>query len=234
MSAGISMEQLREDTVALLQGAPQGDPLSPLVEAFIQYATRISVPTLDAEAAQAFAEECLDHGATLEQLHEVLTLVSGLGVHSFMEGSEKLAQLARQRGIHPAIEADTATEILNRWTGGSTYWETFNEHVPDFLEALARLSPSALEGFMMIGALPSKTRTVPAATKELISIAVDAMPTHRYMPGLALHVHNALKLGAGSREILSALDLAKATPGHRGVAARVGSEAATRGETAAS
>ncbi|MFB9075320.1 carboxymuconolactone decarboxylase family protein [Citricoccus parietis] len=180
------------------------------------------------DAARPFAEECLDHGATPEQLHEVLTLVAGLGVHSFMEGSQSLVELAQERGIHPATEAQAASELVETWTGGGAYWETFDGYVPGFLDALAQSSPSALEGFMMIGALPGKTRTVPAVTKELISIAVDAMPMHRYMPGLALHVHNALELGAGSTEILSAIDLAKATPGHRGVPARGAAAAMTQ------
>ncbi|MFB9075112.1 hypothetical protein ACFFX0_29615 [Citricoccus parietis] len=69
------------------------------------------------DAARPFAEECLDHGATPEQLHEVLTLVAGLGVHSFMEGSQSLVELAQERGIHPATEAQAASELVETWTG---------------------------------------------------------------------------------------------------------------------
>jgi alkylhydroperoxidase/carboxymuconolactone decarboxylase family protein YurZ len=217
MSSGLTLEQLRAQAELLVQNAPAGNPLPPLTRAFIQYATRVSVSVLDVEAARPFAEDCLDRGATPAQLHEVLTLVAGLGVHSFMEGSQEIVQLARKRGMDLPTDDDTSQRLLRQWTGGSAYWDIFEAYVPGFLDALAKISPTALEGFMTIGALPGRTRSVPAVTKELISIAVDAMPSHRYMPGLALHVHNALTLGAGSTEVLCAIDLAATVPEHRGV-----------------
>jgi hypothetical protein len=40
---------------------------------------------------------------------------------------------------------------------------------------------------------------------------------HRYLPGLRLHLDNALRLGAGRIQLLEAMDLGAAAPPHRGV-----------------
>ena len=53
----------------------------------------------------------LDLGVTPGQLHEVLVLVSGLGMHTLMEGSRSLAAVLRERGSDvPEIEV----VLLNR------------------------------------------------------------------------------------------------------------------------
>jgi alkylhydroperoxidase/carboxymuconolactone decarboxylase family protein YurZ len=54
-------------------------------------------------------------------------------------------------------------------------------------------------------------------TKELIAMAVDATPTHRFAPGFRLHLANALQLGASRGEVEHSLDIAAAAPAHSGV-----------------
>ena len=90
---------------------------------------------------------------------------------------------------------------------------TFNEG----LDALLRLSPSGFEGFMRYGALPSQTKQLAPVVKEIISVAVDATPTHRYMPGLRLHLANAVAVGAGRNALLEAIDIAADAPAAPGV-----------------
>ena len=89
--------------------------------------------------------------------------------------------------------------------------------MPGFIDAVLRLSPDAFRGFVEYGAIPARTRQVPAVVKELISIAVDAVPNHRFLPGLRLHLANALQLGAGRRAVLDALELAENAPASPGV-----------------
>jgi alkylhydroperoxidase/carboxymuconolactone decarboxylase family protein YurZ len=43
--------------------------------------------------------------------------------------------------------------------------------------------------------------------KELLYIAIDAATTHLYLPGLRVHVQNALRLGATVAEIMEVLQL---------------------------
>jgi hypothetical protein len=49
-------------------------------------------------------------------------------------------------------------------------------------------------------------------------MAGDATPSHRYLPGMRLHLANAVRRGAGRTAILHALDLAAEAPAHPGVA----------------
>jgi hypothetical protein len=69
-------------------------------------------------------------------------------------------------------------------------------------------------------AVPWESGSVPAVIKELVAMAADSTPTHRFLPGFRLHLRNAVKLGTGKRQILEALEIAAAAPPHGGVAER--------------
>lgn len=214
---GIDLAGLRDEVDKLLADADPGQSLTPVVRCLVEYAVFTAVTTLDLAAARAAADSALDEGATPEQLHEVLALVSGLGAHTLMEGSRDLAEVIRRRGDHLPDVDEQRAELRERLLGSASYWEVFEGHVPGFLDAILRLSPEAFEGFISYGALPARTRQVPAVVKEIISVAVDALPNHRYMPGLRLHLGNALRLGAGRGEIMEAIAIAGAAPEPPGV-----------------
>lgn len=44
--------------------------------------------------------------------------------------------------------------------------------------------------------------------KELIYCAVDAAATHLYVPGLKLHIRNALEYGASPEEVIEVFEIA--------------------------
>jgi len=215
----VSLEDLRALAEAALAGAPEGTELDEATSALIGLAVRVSASCLDVEETGRYVGRALDAGATASQIHEAMVLVSGLGVHSLMEGSRCLADALRQRGdstvTAPLDEARAALHA--RFVGDDVYWERMERAVPGFLDALLRFSPEAFEAFFNYCALPWKSRALRALTKELISIAVDSSPTHRYLPGFRLHLGNAIALGAGRKAILQALDIAAAAPPHRGV-----------------
>lgn len=198
---------------------PSGETLDPLTIEFIEFAVRSSVTTLDPEGAQRHAARALSLGATTGQLHEILLLVSALGVHSLMVGSARLAELGAVAGDRIALEPLTSEQLAlhRQYVGDSRYWRRFEESVPGFLDSLLRFSPAGFEAFFGFCALPWLNATVPALIKELISIAVDATPSHRFLPGVQVHVGNALSLGCGRNALLEALGIAARTPLHSGV-----------------
>ena len=216
-TSGIDLVDVRVEAQRLLHDADEGPGLDEVTRTLVRYAVCASVTTLDLRAADEHAGRALDLGATAEQLHEVLVLVSGLGVHTLMEGSRSLAAVMRARGDDLPDIDDARRALRERHVGPSKYWRLFEAHVPGFLDALLRLSPAAFEGFMRYGAIPSQTKQLPPVIKEIISVAVDATPTHRYMPGLRLHLANALALGAGRRALLKAIDIAADAPAAPGV-----------------
>jgi hypothetical protein len=201
--AGIDLVGLRNEAQGLLADAEEGLGLDEVTRALVGYAVCASVTTLDLRAAEHYAGRALDLGATAAQLHEVLVLVSGLGVHTLMEGSRSLAALLRDRGSDlPEIDG-TREALRERYLGSRRYWKVFESHVPGFLDAILRLSPAGFKGFMRYGAIPSQTKQLEPVVKEIISVAVDAL--------------HALALGSGRRALLEAMDIAAAAPAAPGV-----------------
>ncbi|MFE3137318.1 carboxymuconolactone decarboxylase family protein [Streptomyces scopuliridis] len=221
----ITVEAVRREALGLLDGVPDGDWLDPCDAALIGLAVRAAVPTLDPDGIEEYTRRALDAGATPEQVHEIVTVVSGLGVHSLMEGSRRVAAVLRARGTElstgtldgPLDEHRAA--LRARLRGDDPYWDAFEREVPGFLDTLLRMSPEAYEAFFAYCAVPWRTGHVRGRVKELISMAADATPTHRYLPGMRLHLTNALRLGVGRRAVLETLDIAAAAPEHRGVPA---------------
>lgn len=218
---GVTLDEIRAEALALLERVPEGDDLDPVEAALINLAVRASVSALDVRGIEDHTHRALDAGATPEQVHETLVIVSALGVHTLMEGSRRVAAVLRARGCR-ALDAaldDHRSALRERLQGDDPYWTDFEREVPGFLDALLRLSPEAYEAFFAYCAVPWRTGAVRARTKELLSMACDATPTHRYLPGVRLHLANTLRLGAGRRAVLHALDIAAAAPLHAGVPA---------------
>lgn len=222
--ASVGVEDVRAEALALLGSVPEGDPLDAVAASLITVAVHASVTSLDVDGTDRAIRLALDAGATAAQVHETLVVVSGLGVHTLMENSGRLAAIRRERGDigldTPLDEAGVA--LRSRLQGDDPYWVDFEREVPGFLDALLRQSPEAYKAFFAYTAVPWRTGTVSGLVKELMSLASDATPTHRYLPGMRMHLANAVRLGAGRTAVLHALDIAAAAPPHRGIPAATG------------
>jgi alkylhydroperoxidase/carboxymuconolactone decarboxylase family protein YurZ len=215
----ITVEHLRANAETLLQACPDGDALDAKRAALIDLGVCGAVTSLNPDDVRARISAAIEAGASREQIQEIMTLVSGLGVHTFMVGSRVLGQELVSRGKweqDAALDSEQQT-LWDRHIGSDSYWDRVEQEMPGFLKNLLRLSPAAFEGFFAYCALPWRSRHVDALTKELVSMACDATPAHCYGPGMRLHLHNALKLGAGRRQILQALAIGADAPAHRGV-----------------
>jgi alkylhydroperoxidase/carboxymuconolactone decarboxylase family protein YurZ len=191
-------EQLRSEALALIRDVPEREGLTAMEAALIDMAVHGSPSTLDFDRADKAARAAILAGATPAQLHEILVLVSALGVHTLMSGCTRIGRIAGEFG-DPSMQGplDEARKALwDEHIGEHGYWKEFETVVPGFLEALLRQSPAAFKAFFVYCGLPWESAAVPPRLKELISLAVDISPTHRYGPGFRLHLRNALKLGA--------------------------------------
>ncbi|MCZ4314856.1 hypothetical protein O4H66_15720 [Comamonadaceae bacterium G21597-S1] len=210
----VTLADIRNEALVELVEAEDGQSLDALTRELLEFAVRISVTTLDTGGARVHAQRALQAGATSGQLHEVVLLVSGLGVHSLFEGTRLLQELAPE----PSTPRDAQRQQLwDQWVGQDRYWKGFEREVPGFLDALLQVSPSGFDAFFRYCAVPWTDPQLPPLCKELIAMASDATPTHRFMPGLRLHLRNALRLGAGRAAVLEALDIAAQAPEHPGV-----------------
>lgn len=216
----VLLTRVREEAHELLADVPEGDALDELDAALIRLGVRASVTSLDPPGMEHGIRAALDAGATPEQVHETLVVVSGLGVHTLMEGSQLVTQVLREQGRSLDGPLDDERGALRaRLQGDDPFWSDFEREVPGFLEALLRLSPEAYEAFFTYCQVPWRTGAVSGRLKELVSMASDATPAHRYLPGMRLHLANAVRRGAGRSAILHALDIAADAPAHRGVPA---------------
>lgn len=200
-----------------LREVDEGEPLDDFERCLIALGLSVAVTSLDQLAIARWIGRAFDQGASAQQIQEVVSLVSGLGVHSLMASSAAIADAACVHGQPLAIELDRQQQDLwDRHVGNDAYWLKFNATMPGFLDALIRLSPDQFEAFFTYCAVPWKGRTVRARTKELIALACDATPAHRFVPGFLLHLDNAIAVGVGRRAILETLELAEQAPPHGG------------------
>lgn len=212
-SAAISLDEMRDVARDVAGGSPAGASLSALDIALIRFGLAVSMTSLDRDAiAEAIVQAVCD-GATIDQLQEVLSLVSGLGVHSLMAASVPLAQ-ARGDAERPLTPSEA--ELWQRYVGDDPFWSGFEQEVPGFLGAMLRLSSDQFVAFFDYCAVPWKSGHVRARQKELIAMACDATPAHRFLPGFRLHLRNALSLGVSPNQIFEMLDLAASAPAHVG------------------
>lgn len=218
----VTLSDIREEAARLTQAADAGPVLDDLSCTLIAFAVRISVATLDSEGARQQAGLAMDLGASTDQLHEVVLLVSGLGVHSLFEGTRLVNALSAAPASNTASPTppldETRQPLWDKWIGTGDYWQAFEREVPGFLVNLLHVSPEGFDTFFRYCAVPWKSSHLPVLTKELISMAADATPTHRFMPGMRLHLGNAIKMGAGRAMVMKALEIAAAAPEHPGVA----------------
>ncbi|MFC6284841.1 MULTISPECIES: carboxymuconolactone decarboxylase family protein [Polaromonas] len=218
----VTLSDIREEATRLLQAADAGPVLDDLSCTLIAFAVRISVTTLDSEGARQQARLAMDLGASTDQLHEVVLLVSGLGVHSLFEGTRLVNELSATPASNAASPTppldETRQQLWDKWIGTGGYWQGFEREVPGFLANLLKASHEGFDAFFRYCAVPWKSSHLPVLTKELISMAADATPTHRFMPGMRLHLGNAIKMGAGRAMVMKALEIAAAAPEHPGVA----------------
>lgn len=213
------LAEARAEALALIPvEAPEGPPLEPRLAALVGLGCAASATTLDRDGMRRHAERALAAGASADDVHEAVVLVSALGVHALHEGSRIVADVLRAHGDPrlAGLPGERAAALLAP-TREDRYWQRLEEELPGFLDDLARLSPEAFVAFRDFCAVPWQTGHLPAKEKELIYAAVDATPTHRYLPGLRLHVRNALDRGASRAEIVGVLDIAAAAGPARGI-----------------
>lgn len=224
----VADDQSRELTVdeigirvrEMIGHAPPGEPLDPLTAALVGLATRACGTTLDLDGTREYIGRVLDTGGSGEQIAEMMVLISGIGIHGLIGTATVVARTLREHG-HPAM-AETFTPgqkaTWERLGGGDAREARVARVSPDFLPNLVRLVPEPMvEAVLDFRAAPWFSTTLAPLQMEFIGIAVDTMPSHRFLPTLRMHVGRALELGAGRRQIEEVLVISAATPPHRGL-----------------
>lgn len=172
------------------------------VKEFIYIAADASATHLYTPGIQQHFEAAIKHGATREELMEVIELTCTLGIHASNLGVPILLEVLEEEGMRqgPAPldakrEALKASFVKNRG-----YWH------PSW-DGLLELDPELFEAYLDFSSVPWRTGVLEPKIKELIYCAFDAAATHLYLPGLKLHMRNALRYGATAEEIMEVLEI---------------------------
>lgn len=177
------------------------------VQELILLAMDASCTHLHESGVRAHTAAALQAGATKEEIMEALELTSVLGVHAVTAGVPCLKEVMQEMGRESKAAAEDLNDqrqaLKDDFVKRRGYWST---SWPPVLQ----LSPGFFKAYTDYSGVPFEEghRALDAKTKELIYCAIDSATTHLYLPGLKIHIRNAINYGATEEEVMEVFELA--------------------------
>ena len=178
--------------------------LAPKVKALLLLAVDSAATHRNAAGTREDIELALRHGATPQEIVEVLELTSTLGIHACNCGVPILLEELQAAGQGVDLDAPLTPrqeEIKALFTEKRGYWN-------DFWNGLLHLDPEFFAAYTAFSANAWETGTLEPKVRELVYTAFDASATHMFEPGLRQHIRNAIAYGATKQEIMEVFELA--------------------------
>jgi alkylhydroperoxidase/carboxymuconolactone decarboxylase family protein YurZ len=183
--------------------------LSPKVQSLISIAVSANATHLHVPNIHRSMRQALLHGASKQEIVEVLILSSTLGIHACNIGVPLLFEVLREEGreLPRGMDGMTPSQhaLKSDFEAKRGYWHAFWE---DFL----RLSPEFFGAYVEFSSVPwtngGGRGVLEPKVKELVYCAFDVAATHLYQPGLKLHMKNVLGYGGTPEEIMEVMELA--------------------------
>lgn len=159
--------------------------------------------SFSSDSLREWSARALEAGATRDQILGALKLASVLGVHSLTVGVPAVADVLRDTGIDAS-----GTDLDDRRRALKAEFERRRGYWHDSWDDLLRLNPDMFEAYLSYSAYVADQEALEPGLRELIYVAIDAVATHLYVPGIQLHARNAIELGVPLDKIMSALEVA--------------------------
>jgi alkylhydroperoxidase/carboxymuconolactone decarboxylase family protein YurZ len=172
--------------------------LEPKVKEFVCIAVDGAATHLYEPGLRRHVRNAIAHGATKEELLEVLQLTSTLGIHACNIGVPLLLAELPPRTERPSERQE---QLKAEFTAKRGYWNPF-------WDGLLALDADFFAAYTEFSSVPWTQGVLEPKVKELIYTAFDASATHLYVPGLKQHIRNALELGATPAEVMEVFELA--------------------------
>lgn len=189
------------------------------VQAFIGLTACANATHIYRPGIKHYIDVAVSHGATQAELVEVLELLSTVGIHAANVGVPVLLEVLEEEGMRAASEAGSITQADSRRTALKEQFIRHRGYWHATWEGLLELDPDMFEHYLSFSSLPWKTGVLEPKVKELMYCAFDAAATHLYVPGLKLHMRNALHYGARAEEIMEVLEIVSLIGIHGALAA---------------
>lgn len=176
-------------------------PLDPKTAELVSLAAHAACTTLYEPGIRRHVGRAFDEGATVAEVLDVLEMISAIGVHAVTEGVPIMVDEAGlPEGAETQAQADKE-RIKETFEADRGYWD-------ELWEDLLRLDHEYLERYLNYSAHPWRHGALDPVVREFVVVAVDASTNHLYLPGLRIHVRNALDLGATREEVLTVVEIA--------------------------
>jgi alkylhydroperoxidase/carboxymuconolactone decarboxylase family protein YurZ len=177
--------------------------LEPKIQEFIFIAIDANATHMFGPGIRPHVRKALEYGATPRELMEVMELISTLGIHAMNIGIPVLAEVLEEEGLRtgPAELNDHQQRLKAEFTANRGYWHSFWDEILE-------LDPEMFEAYTDFSSVSWRTGVLEPKVKEMIYIAFDVAATHLYVPGLKLHIRNALGYGATKEEIIEVMEIA--------------------------
>ncbi|MBN3801482.1 gamma-carboxymuconolactone decarboxylase [Paraburkholderia sp. Ac-20336] len=177
--------------------------------AFIALAADACATQLYAPGVARHIERALSFGATRDELVEVLELISTIGIHTSNVGVPVLLEVLEEEGLRdgPAPLDERRQALKAAFEKNRGYWH------PSW-EGLLELDPDLFDAYVEFSSVPWRSGVLSPKLKEFMYCAFDASATHLYVPGLKLHMRNALHYGATAEELMELLEIVSVTGIH--------------------
>lgn len=163
----------------------------------IHIAINASPTNLCQSKLEMHIKNAIIHGATIEEIFEVLKLVSVLGMHTCAVGIPILEDEYNAYSNHSMSVClnEKQTEQKNQFIKKMGYWNRFRD-------ILLVNDGQFFESYLKYLTNPWEKDIISEKLKEFIYIAIDSSTTHLFEKGLRIHIRNALKYGATFEEIM--------------------------------
>ncbi|WP_235022458.1 carboxymuconolactone decarboxylase family protein [Amycolatopsis alkalitolerans] len=172
------------------------------VKEFVYIAADSAATHMYSPGTRQHIRAALAFGATKEEIMEVIELTSTLGIHAANIGVPLLLEVLEEEGIRTGPEPldENQERIKAEFTENRGYWHSF-------WDGMLEIDPELFEAYTEFSSVPWRTGVLAPKVKELIYTAFDASATHLYVPGLKLHLRNAVRYGATQQEIMEVLEI---------------------------
>jgi len=189
--------------------AARGGALDPKLRALVSLALDANATHLFVPGIRRDIEQAVALGATDDEIMEVLELSATLGIHAANAGVPILLEVLAETGDAPDVFSLDARQLQLKadFEANRGYWNPI-------WDGVLKLSPDFFEAYLEYSSVPWKHGVLEPKVKELVYCAFDCSATHLWLPGLKLHMRNALGYGATPLEIMEVIQIASALGAH--------------------
>jgi alkylhydroperoxidase/carboxymuconolactone decarboxylase family protein YurZ len=178
--------------------------LPPKVKEFVYIAIDAATTHLYNKGTRIHIANALRHGATRDELMEVLMIASVLGIHTLTDSLPIMTDVFAGAGKDPRLaERELSAEqkaIKEDFIRNRGFW-------PAVFEPILHISPGFFKAYTDLSSAPWKLGALEPKVRELLYVAIDASTTHLYNAGTRIHMANAVRHGATIEEIMEVLML---------------------------